>query len=79
MAEHDCISDPEISKAQRQLKVGYINRRHERRATHMTTYYNHAPSLHLKGHWLEEAGFNTGTPVTIAVEHGQLIIRPVTE
>ncbi|WP_230514027.1 SymE family type I addiction module toxin [Limnobaculum parvum] len=45
----------------------------------MTTYYNHAPSLHLKGHWLEEAGFNTGTPVTIAVEHGQLIIRPVTE
>ncbi|RPH22320.1 type I toxin-antitoxin system SymE family toxin [Buttiauxella warmboldiae] len=42
----------------------------------MTTYYSRTPSLHLKGDWLEEAGFRTDTPVTIAVERGQLVIRP---
>ncbi|MBD8165620.1 type I toxin-antitoxin system SymE family toxin [Erwinia persicina] len=33
--------------------------------------------MHLKGDWLEEAGFGTDTPVTITVEHGQLVIRPL--
>ena len=75
MAEHDCISEVKISKAQRRLKVGYTSVRHEQRATKMTTYYSRTPSLHLKGNWLEEAGFGTDTPVTIGVEHGQLVIR----
>ncbi|MBS0053912.1 SymE family type I addiction module toxin [Yersinia sp. Marseille-Q3913] len=35
------------------------------------------PSLHLKGSWLKEAGFGTNTPVTVAVEHRQLVIRPL--
>ncbi|MBH1930693.1 SymE family type I addiction module toxin [Serratia rubidaea] len=26
--------------------------------------------------WLAEAGFGTDTPVTVAVEQGQLVIRP---
>ncbi|EIF8787556.1 SymE family type I addiction module toxin, partial [Salmonella enterica] len=26
----------------------------------MTTYYSQHPSLHLKGDWLKEAGFDTG-------------------
>ncbi|MEN4976593.1 SymE family type I addiction module toxin [Erwinia billingiae] len=43
----------------------------------MTTYYSRTPSLHLKGDWLEEAGFGTDTPVTVAVERGQLVIRPL--
>ena len=75
MAEHDCISEVKISKAQRRLKVGYTSVRHEQRATKMTTYYSRTPSLHLKGDWLEEAGFGTDTPVTIAVKRGQLVIR----
>lgn len=76
MAEHDCISEVTISKAQRRYKVGYTSIRHEQRATKMTTYYSRTPSLHLKGDWLEEAGFGMDTPVTIAVERGQLVIRP---
>ncbi|WP_387468256.1 SymE family type I addiction module toxin [Photorhabdus sp. RM323S] len=34
-------------------------------------------SVHLKGNWLEEAGFTTGQAVNITVERGQLIIRLV--
>lgn len=75
MAEHDCISEAKISKAQRRYKVGYTSIRHEHRATKMLTYYSRTPSLHLKGDWLAEAGFATDTPVTIAVERGQLVIR----
>ncbi|ROH77920.1 MULTISPECIES: SymE family type I addiction module toxin [Lonsdalea] len=41
--------------------------------------YSRSPSLHLKGHWLEAAGFRTDTPVVITVEHGQLLIRIVAE
>lgn len=79
MAKQDCISEVKISKAQRRLKVGYTSVRHEQRATKMTTYYSRTPSLHLKGDWLEEAGFGTDTPVTVVVERGQLVIRPVVE
>ncbi|WP_407641204.1 SymE family type I addiction module toxin [Budvicia aquatica] len=35
--------------------------------------------MHLKGNWLEEAGFATDTPVIVAVEQGQLVIRLVVE
>ncbi|WP_122094348.1 SymE family type I addiction module toxin [Rahnella sp. Larv3_ips] len=45
----------------------------------MTTYYNRYPSLHLKGDWRKDAGFSTDTQVMVAVERGQLVIRPVTE
>nr|WP_261371838.1 type I toxin-antitoxin system SymE family toxin [Yersinia aldovae] len=45
----------------------------------MTRYYRHIPSLHLKGDWLEEAGFGTDTPVTVAIERGQLVIRALAE
>ncbi|WP_338046862.1 SymE family type I addiction module toxin [Photorhabdus namnaonensis] len=43
----------------------------------MICYYSQHPSLHLKGGWLEEAGFTTGQAVNITVERGQLIIRLV--
>ncbi|WP_238485143.1 MULTISPECIES: SymE family type I addiction module toxin [Rahnella] len=36
----------------------------------MSVFSPRLPSLHLKGNWLEEAGFGTDTPVTIAVERG---------
>ncbi|MCT4700284.1 type I toxin-antitoxin system SymE family toxin [Enterobacteriaceae bacterium H20N1] len=79
MAEHDSKSGMKISKAQRRYKVGYLSVQHVKRATKMTTYYSRTPSLHLKGDWLTEAGFGTDTPVTVTVEQGQLVIRPVTE
>ena len=77
MAEHDSKPEVCVSKALRQLKVGYTSIRHEKRSTGMTTNYSRTPSLHLKGNWLEEAGFGTDTPVTVAVERGQLVIQPV--
>ncbi|WP_387493120.1 SymE family type I addiction module toxin [Photorhabdus sp. RM96S] len=77
MAERDCNVNSGSSKAQRRYKVGYISRCHADRNTGMTRYYSQHPSLHLKGNWLEEAGFATGLPVQVSVEHGQLIIRLV--
>lgn len=76
MAAHDIKPEVSISKGLRRYKVGYTSVQHIKRATGMTTYYSRTPSLHLKGDWLEEAGFGTDTPVTIAVEQGQLVIRP---
>jgi len=52
MAEHDCISESGISKAQRRYKVGYVSARHENSRTGITMYYSRHPSLHLKGDWL---------------------------
>jgi len=43
----------------------------------MTTYYSRHHSLHLKGNWLEEAGFATDTSATVIVEHGRLILQAV--
>ncbi|WP_233970454.1 SymE family type I addiction module toxin, partial [Pectobacterium versatile] len=60
----------------RPSKVGYVSRRHADRHD-MTRYYSR--SLHLTDHWLEAAGFGTDTPVIVTVEHGQLLIRIVTE
>ncbi|WP_339959342.1 SymE family type I addiction module toxin [Photorhabdus hainanensis] len=43
----------------------------------MICYYSQHPSLHLKGGWLEEAGFTTVQAVNITVEQEQLIIQLV--
>ncbi|QXN64055.1 SymE family type I addiction module toxin [Serratia fonticola] len=79
MAKQHHKSEPATPQALRHFKVGYVSRRHESRTTRMTTYYSRTPSLHLKGDWLEEAGFGTDTPVRVAIEPGQLIIRVVTQ
>lgn len=63
-----------ISKTQRNLKVGYTSIRHENSTTGITTRYSRSPSLHLKGNWLGEVGFETGTPVNVKVLPGCLII-----
>jgi len=76
MARQHHKSEPATPQALRRLKVGYVSRRHTDR-NDMTRYYSR--SLHLKGHWLEAAGFGTDTPVIVAVEHGQLLIRIVAE
>ncbi|NUU64733.1 type I addiction module toxin, SymE family [Enterobacteriaceae bacterium BIT-l23] len=63
-----------ISKTQRNLKVGYTSMRHENSTTGITTRYSRSPSLHLKGNWLSEVGFETGTQVEVKVLPGCLIV-----
>lgn len=79
MAEYDTKPEVSISKELRQLKVGYISVRHESCRTGIITRYSRCSNLNLKGNRPEEVGFTTGAPVTVIVEHGQLIIRPLTE
>ncbi|HHV7382221.1 TPA: SymE family type I addiction module toxin [Escherichia fergusonii] len=74
MAEHDITPEVVISKTQRRYKVGYVRARHINSKTYMTTYYSRHPSLHLKGDWLKEAGFDTGRGVTVKISEGCLTI-----
>ncbi len=71
-----CYSKPEvtISKTQRRYKVGYVSARHENSKTGMTTYYSYHPSLHLKGDWLTEEGFDTRRGITVKISKGCLTI-----
>jgi len=48
MAELDSKPEVSISKALRQLKVGYTSIRHESRRTGITTRYSRCPSLNLR-------------------------------
>ncbi|WP_049856431.1 SymE family type I addiction module toxin [Trabulsiella odontotermitis] len=59
----------------RQLTVSYVRKRHINLDTGRATRLSCSPSLVLSGKWLEEAGFSTGTTVSVAVESGMLIIR----
>ncbi|WP_318390949.1 SymE family type I addiction module toxin [Enterobacter sp.] len=36
--------------------------------------YSHSPSLHLKGDWLKEAGFDTGKGVTVRISEGCIVL-----
>lgn len=74
MAEHDITPEVAISKTQRRYKVGYVRTRHEDRTTGIARYYSQHPSLHLKGDWLREAGFEIGTGVTVKISEGCLIL-----
>lgn len=69
MAEHDSRSEvvttevPELKT--RRYTVGYIRdwQTHEP-----------APTITLKGYWLEDAGFETGTPLKVRVMPGCLVL-----
>ena len=74
MAEHDITPEVVISKTQRRYKVGYVRTRHQERTTGIARYYSQHPSLHLKGDWLKEAGFDTGRGVTVKISEGCLTI-----
>ncbi|EOE9767065.1 SymE family type I addiction module toxin, partial [Salmonella enterica subsp. enterica serovar Kentucky] len=41
--------------------------------------YSRIPSLHLKGDWLTEAGFDTGASVTVKISEGCLILIAETD
>ncbi|EFN6813902.1 TPA: type I addiction module toxin, SymE family [Escherichia coli] len=74
MAEHDITPEVTLSKTQRRLKVGYVGISHTNRKTKVPTGYSRSPSLHLKGNWLAEAGFDTGRGVTVKISEGCLTI-----
>ncbi|ECH7957301.1 type I toxin-antitoxin system SymE family toxin [Salmonella enterica subsp. enterica serovar Denver] len=40
----------------------------------MTTYCSQPPCQHLKGDWLEEAGFETGRGVTVKISDGCIVL-----
>ena len=61
--------------SQRHYTVGYISVRHQPKADTTKTHYSKHPALHLKGNWLQEAGFTTGQSVTITAEKGRLIVE----
>ncbi|MEN0579812.1 SymE family type I addiction module toxin [Phytobacter palmae] len=63
-----------MSKTQRRYKIGYVSASHINSKTCMTTYYSQHSSLHLKGDWLKEAGFETGRGVTVRITEGCLTI-----
>lgn len=39
-------------------------------------HYKPTPAITLKGKWLEELGFEAGTPLTVQCEEGRLVIVP---
>lgn len=59
---------------QRRFKDGYVSVCHQSSKTGMTSYYSQHRSLHLKGDWLAEAGFDTETGVTVKSLEGSLIL-----
>lgn len=74
MAEHDITPEVTISKTHRRLKVGYVGISHTNRKTKVPTGYSRSPSLHLKGDWLAEAGFDTGRGVTVKISQGCIVL-----
>lgn len=74
MAEHDITPEAIISKTLRRLKVGYVGICRTNRKTKIPTGYTRSPSLHLKGDWLAEAGFETGRGVTVKISDGCIVL-----
>lgn len=60
------FTDPEVSPTNnRHLTVSYASRYPD---------YNRIPSITLKGQWLEDAGFTTGTQVDVKVMNGCIVL-----
>ncbi|WES69089.1 endoribonuclease SymE [Superficieibacter sp. HKU1] len=49
----------------RQIKVSYTRRQSD---------YSPMPAVHLTGHWLEAAGFATGTEVDVRITDGCIVL-----
>ena len=59
-------AEPEVLAANnRQITVGYASRYPD---------YRRTPSITMKGQWLEEAGFATGTAVEVKVMKGCIVL-----
>ena len=55
-----------ITEAQRRYLVGYVPGRGN----------TATPDIHLKGKWLREAGFETGTKVTVNITADCIVLVP---
>ncbi|CAM3955957.1 Toxic protein SymE [Vibrio aerogenes CECT 7868] len=55
-----------VSKAQRRYIVGYVPNGGD----------TSTPDIHLKGKWLREAGFETGTQVTVNIAGDCIVLIP---
>ncbi|HHV7384877.1 TPA: SymE family type I addiction module toxin [Escherichia fergusonii] len=64
MAEHDITPEVAISKTQRRTVVGYRPKWGD----------TSTPALNLSGKWLRDAGFDTGTGVTVKISEECLIL-----
>lgn len=64
MAEKHSKSDGIISKAQRRYTVSYLPNG------------NDIPAIKLSGKWLREAGFETGTGVTVKIAGDCIVLIP---
>ncbi|EED4852503.1 type I toxin-antitoxin system SymE family toxin [Salmonella enterica subsp. arizonae] len=62
------------SKTRSLLRIGYVGICHTNRKTKVPTHYSHSPSIHLKGGWLKEAGFDTGRGVTVKISQGCIVL-----
>ncbi|EDD8385610.1 type I addiction module toxin, SymE family [Salmonella enterica subsp. enterica serovar Schwarzengrund] len=56
------------------MNASGVSVRHINSETCMTTYCSQPPSLHLKGDWLAEAGFETGRGVTVKISQGCIVL-----
>ncbi|EAA3093331.1 SymE family type I addiction module toxin [Salmonella enterica subsp. enterica serovar Kedougou] len=61
------------------MNASGVSVRHINSETCITTCYSQIPSLHLKGDWQEEAGFETGRSVTVKISEGCLILMAETD
>ncbi|WP_230353969.1 SymE family type I addiction module toxin [Lelliottia sp. WAP21] len=59
---------------QRHVRVGYVGICHTNRKTKAPTRYSQSPGIHLKGDWLNEAGFDTGRGVTVRISEGCIVL-----
>ena len=66
-------------KENRKLKV--YEKSSERRGTGFYVRYETVslPQIRLEGHWLQELGFDPGTPINVKCESGKLVITALTE
>ncbi|EFU5021018.1 type I addiction module toxin, SymE family [Salmonella enterica] len=62
------------SKTRRLLKVGYDGICHTNCKTKVPTCYSQSPSLHLKGGWPKETGFDTVRDVTVKISQGCIVL-----
>ncbi|EDT5970433.1 type I addiction module toxin, SymE family [Salmonella enterica subsp. enterica serovar Uganda] len=56
------------------MNASGVSVRHINSETCMSACYSQIPSLHLKGDWLEEAGFETGRGVTVKISQGCIVL-----
>lgn len=52
------------------MNASGVSVRHINSKACMPTCYSRIPSLHLKGDWLAEAGFDTGASVVVKISEG---------